>query len=230
LCCVLFLMNFCLYWAESMPRCSRAGRLSRSRHRDVLQETHMRHAGAGPGDRLLGNGTKRPPATSDLRKLGHKEAGLLLMQGLTSTQGCEGSLDRWRRIDALRKMSTLALAQGVDLEPGHYVCAQRQARAPRILCFMLRLFPSPVLTPVLCAQRPGACPVFSVHVFPVSSPVGNFCACRCVRGVSCGENYFLYGSGTDASRILRIPGPGVDASPGAERIQHCGGTCTCRCP
>ena len=78
---------------------------------------NMRRRGLDPVNRLL---PKQDAAAitgtqADLRKLGNAEAGKLLVEKFDINRDIVKSLDRWRRIDALRQLSTAALAQGVDL-------------------------------------------------------------------------------------------------------------------
>ncbi|GIM17423.1 hypothetical protein Vretimale_19961, partial [Volvox reticuliferus] len=81
---------------------------------------------------------------ADLRKLGHEEAGRMLMQWGVKKDVVDAMTNRWRRIDLVRKLATQAAMEGTEGFNAHFVRVQRLnvnekiASARRIACGILQ--------------------------------------------------------------------------------------------
>ncbi|GFR41442.1 hypothetical protein Agub_g2129, partial [Astrephomene gubernaculifera] len=62
---------------------------------------------------------------ADLRKLGHEEAGRMLMQWGVKKDVVDAMTNRWRRIDLVRKLATQAAMEGTEGFNAHFVRVQR---------------------------------------------------------------------------------------------------------
>ncbi|GLC76689.1 hypothetical protein PLESTF_001818500 [Pleodorina starrii] len=81
---------------------------------------------------------------ADLRKLGHEEAGRMLMQWGVKKDVVDSMTNRWRRIDLVRKLATQAAMEGTEGFNAHFVRVQRLnvnekiASARRLACGILQ--------------------------------------------------------------------------------------------